>query len=631
VRDLLEVDFRPADDFPSDDVGSGFDNIADVLSLPPLLMEKYLAAAEKIASQAIIGDPAQLAKVQRRDKELLTEGAAKFQNDHYAILSRGAIAAEFETPRAGMYIVRATAFENAAGDEPARMELKVGNRKLKVFGVDATRDQPKPYEFQARLPAGKHLVSAGFLNDFYDKDAKNPRRRDRNLYVKALELVGPIDLGPDDYPSIHRKLVVSRPNDSLSVRDAARRNLKPLVNRAFRRRATDDEIDRFASLVEESVAAGDSFEQGMQVAVTGVLVSPHFLFRIEADPKSGVRELGDYELAARLSYFLWSSLPDNELFALATEGKLKQDAVLEQQIRRMLKDPKADALVENFAAQWLNLRLLDNITPDPQKFGQFDDQLRQAMRKETEAFFAAIMREDRSLLDFLEADYTFVNERLAKHYGLEGIQGEEFRRVQLTDKPRVGVLTQASILTLTSNAARTSPVKRGKWILENLLGAPPPDPPPDVPELEAVSKAMPDLSLRKQLEIHRESAACSTCHKTMDALGFGLENYDAIGRWRDKDGKLPVDASGELPGGDKFNGSSELVKVLSKRREDFARCLAEKMLIYALGRELTRADRCTVDKVVEGVDKENYRFSALIIEIVKSDPFRKRRPEGAKP
>jgi len=628
VRDLLEVEFKPADDFPSDDVGSGFDNIADVLSLPPLLMEKYLAAAEKIAGQAIVADPATLAKVQRKDKDLLTEGSAQFQKDHYALISRGAIAGEFEVPRPGMYIVRAQASQSPAGNDPARMELRLGTKRTKTFDVTAHRSEPATYEFRVKLPAGKHQVVAEFLNDFYDKDAKDPKKRDRNLYVNYLEVVGPTDLGPNDYPAMHRKLVAVRPSGAMGVKDAAKRNLRPLVNRAFRRKATEDEVDRLAGLVEEAVQQGDSFEQGMQVALIGVLVSPQFLFRIEADPKSGVRELGDYELAARLSYFLWSSLPDNELFAVATEGKLNNDEMLQKQIRRMLKDRKADALVENFAAQWLNLRLLDGITPDPEKFGQFNDELRSDMRKETEQFFAHIMREDRSLLDFLEADYTFVNERLSKHYGLEGVSGDEFRRVELKGRPRVGVLTQASILTLTSNAARTSPVKRGKWILDNLLGSPPPDPPPDVPELDAVRKAMPNASLRKQLEIHRENAVCASCHKTMDPLGFGLENYDAIGRWRDKDGGQPIDASGVLPGGDKFNGSTELVKVLSKRREDFARCLAEKMFTYALGRELTPADRCHVDKVVAGVDKENYRFSALVTEIVKSEPFRKRRAEG---
>jgi hypothetical protein len=602
-----------------------------VLSLPPLLMEKYLSAAEKIAAQAIVTDTSTLAKIQRRDKDLLTEGAAQKQDEYYAIVSNGAVAAEFEAPRPGLYLVRAIAGATQAGKEPARMELKLGTRRDKTFDVNARRSQPKPYEFQVRLPAGKHRISAAFINDFYDKDQKDERKRDRNLFVTALELVGPTDLGPSDFPSMHRKLVASRPVGDMNVREAARRNLKPLVNRAFRRKATDEEVDRFAKLVEDSLATGDSFEQGMQVALTGVLVSPSFLFRIESDPKSGVRELNDYELAARLSYFLWSSLPDNELFGLATEGKLHRDDLLEQQVGRMLKDPKADALVQNFASQWLNLRLLDNITPDREKFGQFNDELRSDMRKETETFFATVMREDRSLLDFLEGDYTFVNQRLAKHYGLADVEGQEFRRVQLKGQQRVGLLTQASILTLTSNAGRTSPVKRGKWILDNFLGAPPPPPPPDVPELDAVRKTMPDASLRKQLEVHRENAVCASCHKTMDALGFGLENYDAIGRWREQDGKLAIDASGVLPGGDKFNGSAELVKVLAKRRQDFARCLAEKLLTYSLGRELARTDRCTIDKVVEVVDKQEYRFSSLVTEIVKSDPFRKRRSEGMKP
>jgi PAS domain-containing protein len=378
------------------------------------------------------------------------------------------------------------------------------------------------------------------------------------------------------------------------------------------------------------VKDGDSFEQAMQVALTAVLVSPQFLFRVEQDPppaKNGtpaIRELDEFELASRLSYFLWSSMPDDELFASAAAGKLRDEVHREQQIRRMLADPKSDALVQNFALQWLNLRMLDGVTPDPQKFPEFSPELKADMRRETELFVQAILREDRSLLDFLDGRFTFVNERLAKHYGLKDVRGDEFRRVDFSDNRRGGIVTQASVLTLTSNPARTSPVKRGKWILENLLGSPPPDPPPDVPELEATQKAKPGLSLRQQLEIHRTNAVCASCHKTMDQLGFGLENFDAIGRWRDKDGGKAIDSSGELPGGDKFAGPSELAGVLKARRDEFVRCLAERMLTFSLGRGLVSQDRCAIDTIVEGVEKGDYRFSALVVEIANSEPFRKR-------
>jgi hypothetical protein len=640
VRDLLGVTFRPADDFPSDDVGSGFDNIGDVLTLPPLLMEKYLAAAERIAEQSIVADAKAFIRSQRQDRrQLKGEGEVSYDNDRrrWTIASDGSVRAEFNLPRDGEYVLRVEARATLAGDEPAQMELRLGETKVKVFDVNAVRMRGT-YEIKSRVSAGTHQVSAHFLNDFYDPDAEDRDRRDRNLIIEAFEVDGPIDIRLEDYPETHRKLLAVLPDDKTTVFEAARRNLAPLVSRAFRRPVAEDEVAAYARLVEAATKEGDSFEQAMQVAVTAVLVSPQFLFRVEKDPegslhapREAIRELDDYELATRLSYFLWSSMPDDELFAAAAAGKLKDPAARQQQIRRMLADPKSEALVQNFALQWLNLRLLDGVTPDPAKFPDFNAVLKADMRRETELFVQAIIREDRSLLDFLDGRFTFVNERLARHYGLEDIRGEEFQRVEFKDERRAGVLTQASILTLTSNPARTSPVKRGKWILENLLGSPPPDPPPDVPELEATQRAKPGLSLRQQLEIHRTSAVCASCHKTMDQLGFGLENFDPIGRWREKDGDLAIDASGELPGGDKFAGAGQLASVLKNRKDDFARCLAERMLTFALGRGLESYDRCAVDTIVEELEKKDYRFSALVVEIADSEPFRKRRGPEMQP
>ncbi|HEX5105366.1 MAG TPA: DUF1592 domain-containing protein [Pirellulaceae bacterium] len=630
VRDLLGITFKPADDFPSDDVGSGFDNIGDVLTVPPILIEKYLTAAERIAEEAIIADPQQFVKAQRHDRrELSGSGSADYDDERrrWTISSEdGAVSAEFDFPREGRYRIRATASQQAAGDEAAKMELRLGSQKLKEFVIDTFRE-PKTCEITTTAKAGKQRLSAHFLNDFYDPDNPNERRRDRNLRVYAFEVDGPLDVGPEDYPEIHRKLINVRPGDKLSVLDAAKTNLRPLIDRAFRRPATDEEVERFAGLVKNAVEQGDSFEQGMQVGLIGVLVSPHFLFRAENDKSNAV---SDFELASRLSYFLWSSMPDDELFALAAQKKLQDPAVIEQQVRRMLADPKSEALVQNFATQWLNLRLLDAITPDPRVYPDFDAALKADMRRETELFARAVIQEDRSILDFLDGRFTYVNERLAKHYGIPGIEGDEFLRVSFADKDRrSGVLTQASILTLTSNPARTSPVKRGKWILENILGTPPPAPPMDVPDLEETAKARPGASLREQLEIHRSNAVCASCHKTMDQLGFGLENFDAVGRWRDKDGRHAIDASGELPGGSKFNGPLELAGVLKARQTEFAQCLAEKMLTFALGRELRVQDRCTVDKIVEEVERRDYRFSALAIAIATSDPFRKRSAQAS--
>jgi hypothetical protein len=638
VRDLVGVAFRPADDFPSDDVGSGFDNIGDVLTLPPLLMEKYLTAAERIAEQSIVTDARQFIKSQRKDRRLLrAEGSVRYDNERRRWIlesEAGSVGAEFTIPRDGQYIVRVFARATRAGDEPAQLELRVGDQRLKVFDVNAV-SMGGTYQITSRIAGGRHLEAAHFLNDFADPQAADENRRDRNLIVEGFEIDGPIDVRLEDYPEIHRRIVAIRPDGNATLLDAARSNLRPLVARAFRRPASDEEVETYARLVADAAAGGDSFEQAMQVGLTALLVSPHFLFRIEKDPQPNnaqtIRELDDYELATRLSYFLWSSMPDDALFAAAAAGKLRDPAAREGQIRRMLADPKSEALVQNFAMQWLNLRLLDGVSPDPKTFPRFSLALKNDMRRETELFCHAIIREDRSILEFLDGQFTYLNDRLARHYGMTGVEGDEFQRVTFTDERRTGILTHGSILTLTSNPARTSPVKRGKWILENILGTPPPDPPPNVPELEQTQKSQPGLSLRQQLDIHRANAVCASCHKTMDQLGFGLENFDAIGRWREEDGPNRVDASGELPSGERFAGPAQLAGILKKRKADFSRCLTEKMLTFALGRGLMSYDRCAVDTIVDGLASRDYRFSVLVSEIAGSEPFCKRRGEGVTP
>jgi mono/diheme cytochrome c family protein len=636
VRDLLGVTFRPADDFPSDDVGGGFDNIGDVLTLPPLLMEKYLAAAERLAEEVIVADPSIFVKSIYRDRRLLTgEGGARYDFDRrrWTLDGPGSVSTEFTLPRDGQYNVRVYARAQGSGDQPPQLELRLDGATVKIFDIIAA-DGGGKYETKWTVAGGVRRLSAQLVTAS-DNAGGSSSQRDRAVVVGAFEIDGPIDLRPQDYPPAHQKLIATRPGDGRSVNDAAKQNLRPFLTRAFRRPVSEDEVNRFAALADNAVKEGDSFEQGMQVALTAVLVSPHFLFRAEWDDRKAdaesAAELNDFQLASRLSYFLWSSMPDDELFAAAAAGKFRDDKETQRQIQRMLADPKSESLVQNFAIQWLNLRLLDETAPDPNVFPEFDVRLKADMRRETELFAAAIIREDRSVLDFLQGRFTFVNQRLAEHYGLSGVTGDEFQRVNFSDQKRTGVLTQASILTLTSNPGRTSPVKRGKWILENILGSPPPDPPPDAPDLEATQKAQPDLPLRKQLEIHRQNAVCASCHKVMDQLGFGLENFDAIGRWRDKDGKFPVDASAELPGGARFSGPLELASVLHRRKSEFARCLTEKLLTFALGRELQVHDRCAVDKIVEEVEAKDYRFSALVEAIAKSDPFRKRRPEGDVP
>ncbi len=478
IRDLLGVDFRPADDFPSDDVGNGFDNIGDVLSIPPLLLEKYLAAAKSIVDQTMADDAARA------------------------------------------------------------------------------------------------------------------------------------------------RVVVDQPAAGITAQQATRRNLERFAARAFRRPIRREEADRLMKLVAFAGEQGATAEETFEAALQAILASPHFLFRVEADPPSGtaIRELNGFELASRLSYFLWSSMPDARLLELAANGTLRDPAVLERQVDRLLSDPKSSALTENFAGQWLQLRSLAEITPDPQRYPAFDDELRSAMRRETELFFDAVVREDRSILDFLRADFSYLNERLATHYGLAGVKGPAFRRVKLDDRRR-GILTQASILFLTSNPTRTSPVKRGKWILDNILGEPPPPPPEGVPELDEAAEAL--GSLRERLEQHRSNEACAVCHRKMDQLGFGLENFDVIGGWRERDGKFPIDASGTLPGNLEFAGPAELMDILAEQKKAaFSRCLAEKMLTYALGRGLESMDRCAVDDILKKLAQHDHRFGVLVKAIVASTPFR---------
>jgi mono/diheme cytochrome c family protein len=489
IHDLVGVTFQPADDFPADDVGYGFDNIGDVLTVPPILMEKYLAAAEKIVAQ---------------------------------------------------------------------------------------------------------------------------------VWVK---------------PELRQRIVTAQPADKSKEDEVARQVLESFARRAYRRSVSPEEVNRLTNFVKLARSQGDDFDKGIQLAVEAILTSPHFLFHVERDQrpgKNGSQPISEFELATRLSYFLWSSMPDEELFGLARQGKLRQDNNLEAQVRRMLKDPKARALVENFAGQWLQLRNLANINPNPKQFPTFDEALRVAMQKESELFFAAVMNEDRSLTDFLDADFTFLNERLAKHYGIPGVKGEQFRRVALPPGPRGGILTQASILTLTSNPTRTSPVKRGKWILENILGTPPPPPPPGAGELKEDQKSVLSGSLRQRMEQHRANPNCASCHQRMDPLGFGFENFDAVGAWRNKDGAFAIDPAGVLPSGQSFKGPAELKIILKAQREAFSRCLAEKMLTYALGRGLEAYDRCAVDEICSNLAKNDHKFSSLVLEVVKSDPFQRRKNKAGK-
>lgn len=625
VRDLVGVDYEPASTFPADEVGYGFDNIGDVLSLPPLLLEKYLLAAEEVSQKAILTAPPTPKSIAELRGNRLEGDGGKGDQGERVLASEGQVFAHLEIPTEGEYQITAMARADQAGDEPAKMELRIDDMAVTVHEVknEITREK---FGHTIRLSAGKHKLALAFINDYYNEGAPDGQR-DRNLKVLKLEVYGPVMKGLEHYPDTHRRIIKVMPSDQVSWADAAQRNLRPIASRAFRRPLNDSEVQRLAQVVELAKASGDNFETGMQLGLQAVLASPHFLFKVESSPPAdagpdATRKLNDYELATRLSYFLWSTMPDDELFGLAHQGKLQQPQVLEQQAQRMLKDPRSQALVENFAGQWLTLRNLDSVQPNSRQFRKWNGNLREAMKKETELFIGAVMREDMSLLRLLDADFTFVNGPLAELYGIKDVSGDDFRRVSLQGTERGGLLTQASILTVTSNPTRTSPVKRGKWILETLLNEPPPPPPPGVPELKEERPNELTGTLREKMKQHRADPVCSSCHVVMDSLGFALENFDAIGNYRDKEGKFPIDTSGELPSGEKIAGSADLRRLLiTSKRKEFIACATEKMLTYALGRGVEYYDQCTIEQVRAELDKNDHKFSTLVVEIVKSYPF----------
>ncbi len=631
IRDLAGVTFQPADDFPADDSGYGFDNIGDVLSLPPVLLEKYLAAAQKILSKAIVADLKPKSPVKHFDADGL-DGTAPGESLGGGIkrLGReGDIFASVRFPHDGEYVLRAKAYGEQAGPEPARMSFSLDGRELKKFDVTAEEPAPQVYELRLRVPAGAHKFSAAYLNNYRNPNDPNPKNRDRNLVIHYLEVEDTDPSQPPVLPETHRRIFFRQPTPETKS-EVAREIISRFATRAFRRPVAKEEADRLMKLFALGDANGESFEKSVQLALEAVLVSPSFLFRGEWQPDPNnptvVQPVDEFALASRLSYFLWSSLPDDELCSLAARKALRKN--LDQQVRRMLNDSKAQALVDNFAGQWLQIRNLKIAAPDKGLFPEFDDKLRASMAKETELFFADIMRQDRSVLEFLDADYTFVDGRLAKLYELPGITGDEFQRVSLKGTHRGGLLTQASILTVTSTPTRTSPVKRGKWVLENLLGTPPPPPPPDVPEFKEGKEAALTGTLRQRMEQHRENPMCAACHARMDPIGFGLENFNGIGAWREKEGAFSIDSAGKLVSGESFNGPADLKSILLKRkRDDFVHCLTEKMLTYALGRGLEYYDKCAVDQITKRLAKNRYRFSSLILEIVKSTPFEMRRGE----
>lgn len=626
IRDLLGVRFDARGEFPSDDSGHGFDNIGDVLTISPVLMEKYVDAAEVISRRALAADPLPADPV-----EWQYEGNKKTIQR----LGPGMIEARHRVEWAGEYIVR-IGLQGARpdGSDPVLLRFE---RDGEVLHEEITPTEEgdliffNPYsevETRLYLPAGDSTFRASFVDDDFPAglEGKDLYDRKKNKYPDSIMFVGPFE--SDIVPPSRKKILVC---DPATGRACVERIVSRLARRAYRRPVAQDEIDSLLRFVDIAEGEGLSTEQGIQLAIQAMLVSPHFLFRIErdADPTdpTAIHEISNFEIASRLSYFLWSSMPDDTLLDLAQAGKLREPEVLEQQVDRMLADKRAQAFAENFSGQWLETRNLDSVDPDPELFPTWGAELREAMKTETSLFFDAILRENRPLGEFLDADFTFLNSTLAKHYGIEGVTGEDFRRIELATNQRGGILSHASVLTVTSYPTRTSPVIRGKYVLENILGAAPPPPPPDIPALEEAN-AGPGASVRQQLEAHRASPACASCHARMDALGFGLENYDAIGHWRTEEGEKPLDSSGVLPNGKSFETPAELRTILLDDIDSFAGAMTEKTLIYALGRGLEPYDRITVKKIRKTLADNDYRFQTLVHEVVKSLPFRQRRGEA---
>ncbi len=614
VGDLLGTKARPADDFPGDDVGNGFDNMGDVLSTSPLLMEKILDSAEKLARAAVA-----VPRVFTRHYEGSGfSGAGGSEGGTLALMSGGLATEEVKVATSGDYKLRLQAYGQQAGPEPAKMRVSVDGTALNTFEVPNTKG--RLFELPIKLSDGTHKIGVEFTNDYYEKATK----ADRNLFVEFAEVTGPT--GVIEYPAAHKRIVPYEPEKG-QEEPTARKFLYAFASKAFRRPASEADMDRLMEVYRVG-AKGGSFDEGMRLGVEACLASPRFLFRLEQDPattKGATRSLDGYEIASRLSYFLWSTMPDDTLLDLAAKGRLVRPAIIRQQVVRMIQDPKAQAFADNFAAQWLNLRKLSIVEFDPKQY-TVTPELRRDMATETKDFFLGVLRNGRPISDFIDGKYTYLNARMAEHYGIPGVTGDEFRKVPLTGD-RGGVLTQASVLTVTSNPTRTSPTKRGKWVLENIFGTPPPPPPPGVSDIPDEAHKIEGMTLRQLMEMHRKNPACAVCHQKMDPIGFGMEHFDPIGRWRTMEGKFPVVATGTLPGGQSFDGSGQLAKILSAQKPQFARALSEKLLTYALGRAVDYKDKCALDAAVGAATSGGYRLDALVAAVATSDPFLKKKSQ----
>jgi len=641
VRDLLGVSYRVDKEFPRDDEGEGFDNMADLLTTSPVLVEKYMAAAARIAAKAMGTDklppPSEFGYMVNQDPKVKKSAEALIYYGQNAwMLDPSTLEFKHHIDFDGQYKTHID-MAGSRGDNGEPVTVRVwmdgallDQRQIETRTPHITGFDSYPYsgfEIPLLLPAGDHVFRIGIVDDpvvktLPDLDAYNPRK---NIFPYGVKLNGPFQAAMER-ASRKRILICDPASGSACVEKI----VSTLARKAFRRPVAKEEVAALMRFVAAAETSGLGTERGIQNAIRAMLVSPSFLFRIEREPDaaspSGVHQVSGVELASRLSYFVWSSMPDDELLQAAESGKLHDPAALQAQVARMIADPKSGALSENFAGQWLQLRNLNSIRPDPDKFPAWGPALREEMMSETRMFFDYILHENRPISDFLDGRYTFLNEGLAKHYGIPGVTGPEFRRVDLTTDQRGGIMSQGSVLALSSYPTRTSVVLRGKYVMDNIFNTPPPPPPP-VPALneEAIGTT---ASLRQQMESHRANPSCAGCHNKMDPIGFALENYDPLGRWRSMDGNFPVDPSGKLPEGKSYTDVAGFRAALADKTPEFARALTEKAMVYALGRALQRGDRPAVDGILRQAAVAGYRFQDIVQQIVASLPFESRRSES---
>jgi len=623
LRDLLGIDPGTHDlavRLPRDDTGYGFDNIADVLSVSPLAIEAYLASAEQAIDLAL-GPVVEFGDSPRALRPIAGVSGQPLPAGGFFLYSNGPASADFSAPITGEYMVRCRVWETRAGDEHARARLQIGRRRVEEFSVSGTREEPQVLARRVRLARGGHSIAVSFLNDYYVKGVA-----DRNLGVESISVAGPLEEATTERPAAWAGIFAPA---SGATDDGARAAdvLAAFATRAYRRPAGAAETESLLRVYRSRRAAGEPFEPAVRAALTAALVSPNFLFRSVAHPDAanpGARySLNGYELASRLSYFLWSSAPDGPLLNAAADASLLGDEGLIRHVQRMLADPRADAFIQNFAGQWLQLRGLEAVAIDRERFPDYDDELRRDMTAEATLFLGDVLRSGRSVLEFLDSRETFLNARLASLYGVPGVEGSEFRRVPLPiGSSRGGVLTMGAILTLTSNTTRTSPVKRGLFVLDQILGAAPPPPPADIPPLEQAAHANPNATVRERLAAHIADSSCASCHRRLDPVGLAFEHFDAIGRWRDTENGTPIDASGTLPDGVVLRDSADLKRTLMERSDQFIEALSAKTLTYALGRGVEPFDRPAVRKIAQRTRAHGDKFSALVESIVLSETFR---------